>query len=337
MEALREFGQRGDVREFATRLWEAHIVHGLVVDVDDLWLDGWVAPSRLSRREFERWDQDMAEIIEYGWCDPRWLRDPSWTALMSGAAHWTGSGVISDFSAFPIDPSFRFAAWERLAKRRGNGGDPFFLRVLLRPNTGRLQEKPLLQELVTGAEFRVVFEARPVAQAFRRPTDRVSPLVGGVSVGSEGSAPGTLGGLLQSASGDRYALTCSHVVAAGCAVDQPSDRDNSAAATEIGRCVAATKLVPSAGKCNPYGPALQRVDAALIEIDPTVTSELELLNVGRLSGRLPMAALTQRMLVEVVGKRCGHRQLRLGGIGICQELMIDGQPTASAISPNLGG
>ena len=139
-------------------------------------------------------------------------------------------------------------------------------------------------------------------------------------------------------SGERYAITCSHVIQAGASARQPADADvgrglSDACKTHwvtaddgglIGACVASTDLAPSLGGCNRYSGSLNTVDAALIAIDSTIPAQLEILEFGPVAGFGARESIDVGTVVDVVGKESGRQRARIGGLGLVYEFLTPG-------------
>jgi hypothetical protein len=85
----------------------------------------------------------------------------------------------------------------------------------------------------------------------------------------------------------------------------------------VGNCSFSSALHPSQREtiCNPYDALpMNEVDAALIGIDKSVPSELEVMDIGPLTGTTRRADLTPSQTVEIAGKSSGNRRLAIGGL-----------------------
>lgn len=65
------------------------------------------------------------------------------------------------------------------------------------------------------------------------------------------------------------------------------------------------------------GSVINDIDAALIEIDSSIQSQLKILQIGNLTKITPKSNLTPGQSVEIAGKTSGHRNLEIGGLAIC--------------------
>jgi hypothetical protein len=316
MDYLFEFSNREEVRSITQRAMRSPSVQGVVVDLDRLWLHSWEVYNSMTESEFQRYDRSLSGLLFSPWQEfgprtilvdlqrltPPWLEDIEWGLLPSG-----------------IDINFRPGFWVDLNHALGREPTPFVVRVIRRPGPSERDELNTLEP----EGFRLIFETRPVAYGYARSTDRVRPLVGGLSVGPAKSAPGTLGGILRSDSSTYYGLTCSHVLLEGEKVHQPSPVDKKYVNSEIGACVASTVLDPAAGPCS-YDADSNTMDAALIEIDPNVASQLSILTIGALSGISSLSNVHTGLMVQMVGKQSGDQRLRVGGLAVSMEIDIGG-------------
>jgi hypothetical protein len=165
----------------------------------------------------------------------------------------------------------------------------------------------------------VVLEPRPLARLAANPRAKFRPVVGGVSVSTGVAPPGTLGGVLHDNNGNSFAVTCHHVLTQQSIAEQPAQLDSSSAA-RIGTVVRSTGLI-SAGAwstCNPYDSSvpMNELDISLIELDPGILSDLEVLDIGPIQGRTPKTALAPFLNVEVTGRSSGYRALETGGLAV---------------------
>jgi hypothetical protein len=214
-----------------------------------------------------------------------------------------------------------------MLRLRGDAAeDPFLINVLVLPGStsgafadlaGTLRDSPR----------RVAFETRPIAEMNAGPRDKVRPLLGGVSVGSDSGGYATLGGILEdSLTGHRYGVTCGHAVAKGQVVKQPSPRD-SRRAERIGTCVASTAETLSGPVPDCKGSvATNQVDAALIELDadPSVASELRILESANVVGWMQAGEVCEQTPVSVSGRR-GRRNLHTRGLWVTGSLLANSQ------------
>jgi hypothetical protein len=135
-----------------------------------------------------------------------------------------------------------------------------------------------------------------------------------------------MGGIVQDqqSSPQKYGVTCAHVMTSG-TVDQPAKVDSKRAAV-IGIVSSHTPLQLPVGLCTLASiSGVNTVDIALIEIDPSTSADLEVLDIGPLTGITPIAKIGQGQLVEFTGRSSGNRTLRTGGLGVIYKLKWNGQ------------
>jgi hypothetical protein len=124
--------------------------------------------------------------------------------------------------------------------------------------------------------------------------------------------------MLKDASGNFYGLTCSHVVDQNAGVDQPAQIDNHSSGAIIGKRIAGTTLNVCASTpttpCNCWsgGKPVNEVDAALIELDPTTSCKMEVLDIGQISGI--RSNFMPPLAVEMTGRSSSNRQLHVGAL-----------------------
>ncbi len=309
MDYLLDFAGRDDVLTLATEyLRQNEAVQGIAVDLDDLWLAEWRLYNSLPPRAFAREASLLRESLLHeglGWYRHRRLLD-------------------SEFVSYPfgVDPHWRSNNWNRIVKWREINPEPFVMIVVLRPDVSRESLGALAEIDPRGIQVRL--EPRPTPRLYAKSTDRVRPLVGGLSVSSPTGPPGTLGGILTDTSGGKFGLTCSHVLAIASEAQQPSPADNGSDAERIGKCVESSKLASHTGQLDPYSTSINTIDAALIELEPGAQSALEVLDVGPLAGIAPKGHVNPGASVEVVGKAVGKRSLYIGAVTLVQEFDLNG-------------
>ena len=300
-----EFAEREDVRELANAFLKvSDAVQGISIDLDPLWLSFWQAYTLLPPDDVHRYDA--------------WFRD---TAHWYAGTRWWSEMHVPEVVAYPygIDTSWRPPAWEEHMKWRGLRPEPFVIIVVLRPDVPR-DSLFRLQEIETRG-FQVRSEARPVATLLAGSTDKIRPVIGGVSVSSPNGKPGTLGGILEDGSAKRFGLTCAHVLGSGDDVQQPSPADNRGAALSIGQCVQSNTLSTHVAPVDAYDPSINEIDAALVELSEP--ADLEVLGVGPLAGVAGKSQVHRNMSVEVVGKE-SHEKLVVGPTSLAHEFRFDG-------------
>lgn len=252
MEALRQFAAEYGEDLTAIKA-EFGQVHGIELDFDRAWLARW----QLARAvDPQTWHTLAGDVDALG---PR------------GAEYLDPDARIT----VPADlTTVRDAGISALTPAGDVAGGAIIVRFVLVPGTDLrdLGDRPF--------PYRVVH--RPLARAAGR-LDAVTPLVGGVSAGDAGGR-GTLGGVLAGPAGTRFGLGCAHVLATTQSrVNQPSAADNPGAARPIGLVQAVSPLTAHV-QCRVGVKDPNRVDAALVALDPTVASALEVEGVGPIDG-----------------------------------------------------
>jgi hypothetical protein len=148
-------------------------------------------------------------------------------------------------------------------------------------------------------------------------------VIGGVSISSPSGSPGTLGGVLEDVSANRFGLSCAHVLSSGDDVQQPSPKDNKGAAASIGRCVHSNTLISHVPPLNSYDPSINEIDAALVEFSQRAS--MEILGIGQLAGMANKTQVhTNNMTVEVLGKEAGPETLVVGSTTLVHEFRFNG-------------
>lgn len=205
---------------------------------------------------------------------------------------------------------------------------PIRLIVCLRPPaSGESVEAPELPR----SRLPVSFEVRPRARLSTSQRARARPVVGGVSVGEDTGTGtgvcGTLGGIVEDQTGQRYGMTCAHVFPSPTLVVQPARHDD-AQATTIGMSATPRALQPcqGIGPCNPYSnsPHVASVDTTLVELEASITSDLQVLSIGPLAGVVAKNSMTPGQEVAFEGRTSGHRIAEVGGLAVFYRLQVDG-------------
>ena len=139
-----------------------------------------------------------------------------------------------------------------------------------------------------------LYETRPVAALSANSKGYRRPVLGGLSAGVGTKHCGTMGGVVQDQQSppQKYGVTCAHVMTSG-TVEQPAQIDSKRAAA-IGTVSTHTSLQLPVGLCTPKSATgVNTVDIALIEIDPSTSADLEVLDIGPLTGVTPIASIGQ--------------------------------------------
>ncbi len=228
-------------------------------------------------------------------------------------------GLDDDFVAYPfgVDTSWRpssnlplIETWERYG--------PFVITVVLRPSAVQ-DERGGLAEVDGPEDLLVTFESQPVPRLLAGGKSAVRPLVGGLGLAGASGPPATLGGIVTSASGEKFAVTCAHVLGQGEEVLQPAPIDNRREAVRIGVCSHRSRLRAHESPVSPYDADLNEVDAALVALDGGVRADLAMLEAGPLAGISRRSDLHEHISVDIVGLRAKRRSLRVGKLRLYGE------------------
>ncbi len=306
-----------DIRELSKRVENYPSVQGLVLDLDPFWLASWALTQYHGRIVAER------------------LLYPYLHSFLPHAGPLVRLGppnaVLSLLPRFVIYPRpihandltfFKPPLWQEYQKScnfpSNSEMSPVIIRVFLRPPNANEQTPPI--ESLQTSRYRVVLEVRRQATLSSNPRRKVSPIVGGVSVGKTGCREyGTLSIVVADDTGKRYGITCSHVADQhGVGVVQPSLQD-SRRAVVFGRRIDGNSLQPCQenSHCNPWASItnINLEDIALIEIDNAKsTVQSEVLDVGRLNGVVSRSLMSTGQSVDVMGRTSKHNVLNLGGV-----------------------
>lgn len=305
MEALINLAREDEeIQRIAAAAMESSQVQGVVLDIDPYWLTGWNYTIRYGSEGFDR----LRESFGFRRYDERYFVDLE----------------ENDFPTLPLTrENLRGGPpdWEAYAKDHGFKPEqsPVRITICLRP--GAVEVRRFESE-----RYRILYETRPIATLSADSKKYRRPVLGGLSTGVGTSSCGTMGGVVrdQNDPAKRYGVTCAHVMTSG-RVDQPAKIDSKRAAT-IGAVSTHTSLQLPAGLCTPASATgVNTVDIALIEIDSAIAADLEVLDIGPLTGVTPISGIGQGQLVEFTGRSSGNRALRVGALGIIYKLRSNGQ------------
>jgi len=305
---LIELAQREDIRRVVDVATKTPQVQGVVLEPDPYWLRSWNVASLLGRRGYEQWIDFRHHYFRRGIPVSFWREETIYGP--SGYNIPLRPLGLSDLQKWR-PPDWKFY----LDVIGANESElPVVLKICLLPSA-ETETREL--ERFENLRFRVAYEVRPSAFLYSNPRKHHRPLIGGVSLGSGPIAYGTLGGILEDAATRRYAMTCSHVFSSGQTVDQPAQHDDSKTAGRIGIRAQGTSLSASASGslCNPTT-AVNEVDAALIDLGKAISSDFEVLDIGKLSGIAKIATMSVGQTVETTGRTSGHRLLEIGGMAV---------------------
>jgi hypothetical protein len=308
MQYLIDLAGRADIGRIVTAATESPLVQGVVLEPDSYWLSSWNAFSLSDKRTH----QNLAELWRH------FLR-------LGGLPFWMAYEPLGQPARYniplrPIDLSdvekWRPDDWSLYQDVLGlkETALPIVLKICLLPSAeGERPDLPRFEN----PPFQIAYEVRPRAFLHSNPRKQWRPLVGGVSVGAGTAQYGTLGGILEAPNKQRYGMTCAHVFTTGLSVDQPAQYDSAKKAANIGVRAQGTNLAPtpSGTLCNPIT-ATNEVDAALVDLGKGVSSDLEVLDIGKLSGSAKIASMSVGQTVETTGRTSGHRLLEVGGMAV---------------------
>lgn len=313
--------ENAEIREIDERARGLPGVQGLVLDIDPFWLSTWQLTLRFGREAVSRWLRDR-----YDWPFPFRPRFwPDFDTPRPQPFHYPRPLTIADLE------NWRPYGWENYCSRHGVSEDalPLVVRVCLSPQG---EEDARLPDVSTferkERRLRVEIETRPIARLAGNPRKLQNPIIGGISAGVSGStsSTGTLGVILTAHDGKRYGLTCSHVVGDGQAVQHPAAKDSSSA-VGIGQSVLSTALTPcdDAADCNAFATTPgHELDLSLIELNAnSVTSALEVLDIGPVATVAKRASISTGQVVEVMGRTTKYSRLQVGPVTIWYKLKID--------------
>jgi hypothetical protein len=302
MEALIRLAREDEeIERIARAAMERAGVQGVVLDIDPYWLAEWNYTKRFGREGFDR----LQRRFEWRPYDERFVADlPE-----------------NDFPVMPLRKDDLKEEWEGYAKESGfyPRQSPVRITICLQPGAVDVPQ-------FESGRYRILYETRPVATLSASSKGYHRPVLGGLSAGVGKKHCGTMGGIVQDQQSppQKYGVTCAHVMTSG-TVDQPARVDSKRAAA-IGMVSAHTSLQLPAGLCTPASTTgVNTVDIALIEIDPSTSADLEVLDIGPLTGVTPISKIGQGQLVEFTGRSSGNRTLRVGGLGVIYKLKSNGQ------------
>ena len=299
MEYLIEAAKVYDLEQLAGEFMKHDSVHGILIDLDPLWLRAYARHLKFPNTEI-----DLSYLDYLIWGDA-FTRHPLTEYWNDRDSPYFETAVPFDIHWFPKD-------WHLIFQHNN-----LRMRVQLRPGSQPVEiaEKQTAMQIIQEHSAVPEFCSSKAKKIHR-------PLQGGVSIGQGTGDPGTLGGILiDKENGRKYGLTCGHVIPLKASVDQPSSIDSSKSAGVIGSCVYTDLPKPSPGQlCNPSHSALNTMDIALIEIDPAIAAKHSVLNIGSIKNAMPAAKLHPNLKIEYNGRSSGHQTLVIGGILYSQEV-----------------
>ncbi|MFL5386285.1 MAG: hypothetical protein ACJ8GN_27525 [Longimicrobiaceae bacterium] len=313
MDYLRSFAEEYGLSEIVRPLAERPEVQGVILTLDDWWLNAWRLNESGQTNEWYRWFREWR----------RW--GPGAFPFMIGSE--IGMNDQSWIPLRPPDLNWRPPFWDDLCRMLGRVEEtpPVRLIVCLRPPANG--ENVVIPELPR-SRLPVIFEGRPLARLSANPRAATRPIVGGLSIGAGARAYGTLGGIVEDISGVRYGMTCAHVLPPQTPVEQPAQHDD-AHASAIGTSAKSIDLqpCPGPGPCNAYtsSPHISLVDTRLVELESGVAADLEILSIGPLAGVVAKNTMTPGQEITFVGRTSSHRIAEVGGLALFYRLRMNGQ------------
>lgn len=156
----------------------------------------------------------------------------------------------------------------------------------------------------------------------------VRPVVGGVSVGTGTSVYGTLGGIVEDQTGQRYGMTCAHVFPFVSPITQPACRDDlQAKAFGMSGPSIALQPCPGTEPCNPYrnSPHVATVDTTLVTLNEGVDADLKVFTIGSLAGVVTKKSMTIGQSVSFEGRTSGYCTAEVGGLALFYRFQHGGE------------
>jgi hypothetical protein len=309
-----------EIRRLVSAAMENPSVQGVVLQLDAFWLSGWNYTNRFGQNEWEYVLRRHRPAL-LGLQGRLGLRYPWPYAHLD---HYLDELPENQFPV-PVrsisELRWRPLGWESRAaiERFDPEWSPVRVIVCLRPDAMEVRR-------LESRQYRVLYETRPVATLSANPRRYRRPVVGGLSTGVGTTVAGTMGGIVRDQRPPQqfYGVTCAHVMSSG-TVEQPAHID-SRRASAIGTVTSHTPLQVPSGICTPYTrTGVNTVDVALIEMNSATAAQLEVLDIGLLSGITPRAQIQQGQLVEFTGRVSGHRRVKVGGLGVIYQLKAGGQ------------
>lgn len=314
MDYMRTFAEELGLAELLSAVTEREEVQGAVLTYNERWLSSWKLAESGRLGEWERWWREWR-----GFMGPI---PPPFSGTF-GMANETTPWVPMRSP----DLWWRPPHWDEYSYLSGASNDdlpPIRLIVCLRPPESGKESRGFD---IPQTRLPVSFEVRPIARLANAHRTAIRPIVGGVSVGSGPKVFGTLGGIVHDRSGTRLGATCAHVFPVKTTVDQPAKYDD-ANASGIGKSTPGVTLqyCTSPTPCNPYlnDPHIVEVDSALIELDTGVAADLEVLDIGPISGVIAKSSMTTGQSIEFAGRTSGHRIAEVGGLAVFYRLKLGG-------------
>lgn len=302
MRNLEQFSLRDEFLQLRKDIHEYPIIQGITLDYHPIWLRAWNGFHTTGRHE------------DVWWWGPRELGN---------------SGVFVAQQSY--DPQVRLPLWERYLTSTGRplATPPIYVRLSIRLPVGDSEERSRHQKqrfqllaMLPRYPFLVVLEDRPAASLFATAT--AVPLKGGFAISG-----GTVGGvMLDTNSGDHFALTCAHVVNAG---QQQTFTDNSGAKVALtGTCAPTHHFAPKpnipGAQCNPgvTNCIANQVDVAFLRLSGKVAAT-QIDQIGTITGVSKKSDLSPKQTIQLTGQTTGNSTFEVGGLGVAYEFDFNGK------------
>jgi hypothetical protein len=231
------------------------------------------------------------------------------------------------------DVSWHSMMWREYLERAGRSLDtpPIYVRLSIRPPSGKPEERQQhlarrqqLLAILPRYPFIVVLEDRPAASLFAAAITATGNLIKGGSVISHG----TLGGIMvDTNSGDHFAMTCGHVVQGGQTLNFTDTNGNISSVTGV--CAAPHHFPPAVNPpgimCNPgiTNCVVNHRDIAFLRLSGKIMST-EVNKIGRITGVSQKTDLTPKQTIQMYGQATRYHQFEIGGLTVSYELGLNG-------------
>jgi hypothetical protein len=223
---------------------------------------------------------------------------------------------------FP-DISWTDSHWGHFCEWKQKDPKPFIIIFRLKPLNETMREsRARLDQMLEKGRFFAISEERPIARLYAKNHFATKPdgAFGGASIETSMGMKGTLGGFLSDPKRNKlYAMTCSHVAAAG---DHVSFLTQKGAKRPLGQCVLNSSIVPHAlcGANCLEAPDAAMTDVALIEVPSASVATTEAISLGPVTDIVPRKRIPRS--VQMVGAASGHHHLSAMKFGFWQEFKL---------------
>ena len=310
MRYLMEFSQREDVRSIVNAALKYKSVQGIVLEIDRFWLNSWRMKDYLGSKRYMDLDNGYGlSLFDFGY---------DFFGMNTERFLLSRKIELSDVK------TWKPQGWDEYCESLNLKEIPIIVKICLLPQPNG-SENPLPE--IPNTELNVVFETRPRATLYSSPKKIRRPLVGGVSISSSSLGFGTLGGILKDDLGEKFGLTCSHVIDSQLNINQPAQID-SRNSSLVGKCVNKTNLISNnlPGMCNPYSNnPINTVDAGLIQFDAGIDADMKILDIGPINEITSIANMSVFQDIEIMSRTSGHSRYIVGGLALAYEFEHDNQ------------